>query len=282
MRHPLSVILCVAGALALSGCGDQDAAEVDRAFQDVNAIDGTKLNDVMMTMADPEEAVNYFRRSSAKEPERIDFRRGLAASLTRAKRPTEAVAAWAQVVAHEEATNDDRVDFADALIRNGEWDRAKATLDAIPPTHETHQRYKLEAMIADSRKDWAKADSFYEIAVGLTTNPAGTLNNWGFSKLSRGDYAEAERLFSDAIRADRNLFTAKNNLMLARGAQGNYALPVIPMSQIERAELLHTLGLSAVKRGDVEIGKGLMREALETHPQHFDAAKRNLDALEAS
>ena len=70
-------------------------------------------------------------------------------------------------------------------------------------------------------------------------------------------------------------------MILARGAQGNYTLPVIPMTQEERAELLHSLGLAAIKRGDVEIGKGLLREAIETHPQHFEAAARSLEALEA-
>ncbi|MFP4450392.1 MAG: hypothetical protein ACLFP0_05620, partial [Rhodosalinus sp.] len=90
----------------------------------------------------------------------------------------------------------------------------------------------------------------------------------------------AERLFGEAIQQDPKLFTAKNNLVLARGAQGNYSLPVIPMSQEERAQLLHTLGLSAVKRGDVETGKGLFRDALETHPQHFEPAARSLAALE--
>lgn len=183
---------------------------------------------------------------------------------------------------HEEATDEDSVAFADALIRADQWGRAGEVLDSIPPTHETFRRYRLEAMIADSEKDWKKADSFYETAVGLTTQPANVMNNWGFSKLSRGDYAGAERLFLEAIRQDEKLFTAKNNLVMARGAQGNYTLPVIPMSQVERAQLLHTLGLAAVKHGDTETGKGIFREAIETHPQHFEAAARSLAALEGN
>ncbi len=51
-------------------------------------------------------------------------------------------------------------------------DKAKATLNSVPPTHETFDRYRLEAMIADSEKNWKKADSFYEIAAGLTEKPA--------------------------------------------------------------------------------------------------------------
>ena len=135
-------------------------------------------------------------------------------------------------------------------------------------------------MVADSKEQWSRADSFYEIAVGLTTTPAAVMNNWGYSKLTRGDYAEAERLFGEAIRQDNTLFTAKNNLIMARAAQRDYTLPVMPMEQSERAQLLHTMALSAIKRGDVETGKSLLREAIDTHPQHFEAAVRSLRALE--
>ena len=117
---------------------------------------------------------------------------------------------------------------------------------------------------------------------GLTASPASVLNNWGYSKLTRGDYPAAARLFTDAIRQDPQLFTAKNNLVLARSAQRDYSLPVIPMDQTERAQLLHTMALSAVKQGDIEIGKSLLREAIDTHPQHFEAAVRSLRALETS
>ncbi len=282
MRHPFILSLCLAGSIALSGCDNfmSDKNKVDRTLQDLNVVDESNLNDVMLTVADPDEAVTYFKRASANAPERIDLQRGMGKSLIRAKRNTEALAAWKQITQHADATDDDRVDLADAQIRAGDWDGAEKTLSAIPPTHETYQRYRLEAMVADSKKQWKKADSFYETAAGLTTRPGGVMNNWGYSKLTRGDYADAERLFGEALRQDPKLFTAKNNLVLARAAQRNYNMPVVPMSQVERAQLLHTMGLSAVKQGDVETGKGLLREAIETHPQHFEEAVRSLRALE--
>jgi Flp pilus assembly protein TadD len=224
--------------------------------------------------------VSYFSRSLKQDPERIDFHRGLASSLIRAKRIEEGVVAWKKTTSLPDATNEDRVSYADALIRSGDWGSAETVLDAVPPTHETFKRYRLEALVADSKKEWKKADSFYEIAVGLTTSPASVLNNWGYSKLTRGQTKDAERLFTDAIRQDQTLFTAKNNLVLARAARRDYSLPVIPMDQTERAQLLHTMALSAIKQGDVETGKGLLREAIDTHPQHFDAAVRSLRALE--
>lgn len=281
MRHPVFLTAALLGSLALSGCNQpQNSAEVQRAIKSVNVIDESNLSDIMLTVGDPNEAVAYFQKTSAENPDRIDLQRGLAKSYIRAGQSAQAVTVWSKVVTHPQATLDDRVSLADALIRANDWTRAEAELNKIPPTHETFERYRLEAMVADSKKNWAKADSFYEIAAGLTTKPAGVLNNWGFSKLSRKEYAAAEKLFTQALTYDPNLFTAKNNLVMARGAQRKYDLPVIAMTQTERAELLYTLGLTAVKQGDVTVGKGLLQNAVDTHPQHFEAAVRSLAALD--
>ncbi len=282
MRHPVFVMLCLGSAVALSACQKTSDAEVQRALKDVNVIDESNLNDVMMTVADPGEAVDYFTRTLQQNPNRIDLMRGLARSLTRAQKPTEAATVWRQAVAHPEATPEDRVMLADALIRSNQWPEAKAELNQIPPTHETFDRYRLEAMVADSDKNWKKADSFYEIATGLTTTPAGVLNNWGFSKLTRGDAPGAEKLFTEALTYDPSMFTAKNNLVLSRAAQRKYDLPVVRMTQTERAEMLYSMALAAIKQGDVSVGKGLLNQAIETHPQHFEAAVRSLEALDAN
>ena len=281
MRHPVFLALCLTGTVVLAGCQKSSDAEVDRALQSVNVIDETNLNDIMLTVGDPNEAVAYFTKASSENPTRVDLKRGLGKSLIRAGRSAEAAAVWADIANSPVGTPDDRVALADALIRQNEWDTAAAELNRIPPTHETFERYRLEAMIADSRKDWKKADSFYEIAAGMTTKPASVYNNWGFSKLSRQDFAGAEKLFVQAITFDSGLFTAKNNLVMARGAQRKYDLPVVPMSQMEKAELLYTLALTAIKKGDVAVGKALLQDAISTHPQHFEAAVRSLAALEA-
>lgn len=281
MRHPILLTAVLAAATAVAGCAEKDAnATVERAFKDVNVIDETNLSEVMLTVSDPNEAVSYFERALSQDPDRIDHQRGLASSLVRAKRVTEGTSAWGKVVKMDGKTPADSVEYADALIRSGDWAKAETVLDDIPPTHETFARYRLEALVADSKQEWKKADSFYEIAAGLTTTPGSVMNNWGYSKLTRGDYGEAERLFGEAVRQDPGLFTAKNNLVLARAAQRDYVLPVVPMDQTERAQLLHTMALSAIKQGDVETGKGLLREAIDTHPQHFEAAVRALRALE--
>lgn len=283
MRHSVIVTLLIGSVVALSACDTPgDEGDVSRAMQSMNAIDENNLNDVMLSAADPEEAVAYFARATSQAPDRIDLQRGLGKSLVRAKRSSEAAAAWSRVTKMEGVTSADWVEYSDALIRAGRWGEAEEVLDAIPPTHETFKRYRLEAMIADSNKEWDRADSFYQTAVGLTTTPSAVLNNWGYSKLSRGEYTDAERLFGEALQYDPSLFTAKNNLVLARGAQRNYSLPIVDMTQVERAQLLHTMALAAVKQGDVKTGRALLEDAIETHPRHFEDAVRSLAALDTS
>ena len=62
MRHPYILSACIAGVLAVAGCAEKSGnATVERAFEDVDVIDGTNLTDVMLTVADPNEAVTYFQ-----------------------------------------------------------------------------------------------------------------------------------------------------------------------------------------------------------------------------
>ena len=280
MRLPVVVVLCLAGAGLVSGCGQGDA-DASRALQSISLVDDDNLTDLMLTTAEPEEAVTYFRGAVAEAPDRIDLQRGLARSLVRAGRATDAVGLWREIVARSEAGPEDSVALADALIRTNRWDEAREVLHSVPPTHETFDRYRLEAMLADAAEQWDKADSFYETAAGMTTRPASVLNNWGFSKLTRGDASGAERMFGEALRHDPHMFAAKNNLAMARGAQRNYTLPLVRMTQTERAQLLHTLAMTAIKQGDVITGRNLLAEAVDTHPQHFEEAARALRALEA-
>lgn len=282
MRHLVLSVSWLAAAVFLAACQNGTDAQVRRTVEDVNAVDEANLSEIMLTVGDPNEAVAYFTGALEKSPDNVDLMRGLGKSLVRAGKPLEAAKIWERVTSSDKGTDDDRVMLADAQIRANQWDKARATLNSIPPTHETYDRYRLEAMVADADRNWKKADSFYEIAAGLTTKPAGVLNNWGFSKLTRKDFAGAERLFIQALTYEPSLFTAKNNLVMARAAQRKYDLPVIEMTQAERAELLYTMALAAIKQGDVAVGKGLLQQAIDTHPQYFEAAARSLAALDAN
>ncbi len=274
-------VIALSSAMLLSGC---EAMSPGKPTLDgeIDVIEATQQTDIMLTLAEPGEAVNYFRRKMAEKPDDIKYTRGLAISLNRAKKPEEAALVYNRIVQTGEATSQDRLQYAETLIKTGAIGDAEVQLDAIPPTVETYQRYQLEAIVADNNKEWDKADSFYKTARGLTTRPAPVLNNWGMSKLARGDFEAASNYFQEAITFDPDMFSAKNNLVTARARKKNYRLPVIPMSELEEAQLLYNSGIIAVRQGDVDVGRGLFELAVETHPQHFEEAASALASLQSN
>lgn len=265
----------------VAGCaGDPEAEkEAIQSLDSLNVIDESNLNAIMLDFADPDQAVAYFQRSLRDDPDRAEFQQGLANTLVKAKRPEEAVVAFEDLIAKGNARPQDRLKYAEALIQTGKWDKAGSELNKIPPTLETYDRYRLEAMVADNKKEWKRADSYYDQARGLTTRPALIFNNWGISKLARGDRPGAEEMFTKAISYDASMYNAKNNLAISRATRGVYDLPIVPLSTVEQAQLLHNIALQAIRNGDVDIGRGLLEKAIERHPRHFAEAVRKLEAL---
>lgn len=264
-------------SIALSGCQSTGSKEAQPTI--VGVVDESNLNDLLLTTANPNEAVSYFQTALQKDPTRNDLRLGLAKSLLRAKRPNEAIVVFSELDQLGALSSAERVNFAEAYVRAGEWENAAQQLNKVPPSIETFQRYRLEALVADSQKKWAKADSFYKTATGLTTQPASIYNNWGYSKLNRGDAKGAETLFIKAISFDKSLFTAKNNLVIARAKRKEYNMPIVPMSQLEQAELTYTAALGAIDNKDITSARNLLKRAIELHPRHFEKAIQTLNSL---
>lgn len=278
--------VAVLAALAVAGCDTEAASEAAREeienLDALNVIDESNLNDLMLNFADPNQSVIYFQRGLASDPGRVDFQRGLAKSLLSAKRPAEAASVYGTMEEKGNLNSVDRLKYAEALIQTGEWSKAQAQLGKVPPTVESYERYKLEAMVADNRKEWQKADTYYQQAREKTTRPASIYNNWGISKIARGDRGGAEEMFIKAISYDSSMFSAKNNLAISRATRKVYDLPIVPMTKAEEAELLHNIALQAIRNGDIDIGRGLLERAIETHPRHFEEASNKLAALNSS
>ena len=56
-------------------------AQTARAIDSVAEIDQQNMAEMMLAVADPREAIGYFRQGVASQPDRIIFRRGLARSV---------------------------------------------------------------------------------------------------------------------------------------------------------------------------------------------------------
>ncbi len=278
MKKGLAALL---GLCVVAGCEAMSPGKPSLDGE-LDVIEATDQTEIMLTLAQPGEAVNYFRRKLATDPDNETYIRGLAISLERDSKPQEAALAYDRLIAAGYAKTADRISYAETLIKTGDIESAEKQLAAIPPTVESYKRYLLEAIVADNNKDWERADSFYETARGLTAKPAPVLNNWGMSNLARGNFDVAANKFQEAITFDPGLFQAKNNLITARGQQRLYKLPVIPMSEIEEAQLLYNLGIIASRNSDIDVARGLFELAIDTHPQYFAEAVDNLAALEGN
>ncbi|MGF1444768.1 MAG: hypothetical protein ACFBRM_01040 [Pikeienuella sp.] len=277
MRMTLTALFT---ALALAGCAESIGSRPDPLAQ--NVIDEVGLNNLLLNAGDAEQAIAYFREASAQEPERADLRRGLAISLGRAGRDLEAARVYGELDSLGQATPIDRLEHAMIAVRLERWEEAEALEAELPAGLDTARRHLLTAMIADHRQDWSGADGAYARAELLTTTPANVFNNWGVSKMSRGDLQEAEILFTRALSYDSALFSAKNNLAIARGLQGKYQLPIVPMTDRERATILNNLGIIAARRNEPNIAKGLFAAAVEAHPQHYEGAANRLASLQTT
>ena len=244
-------------------------------------IEEANLADLLLAAGSAEDAVLYFEKAVERDPDSAAARRGLAKAYAKAKRYPEAARVYEELIALGQAEPADRLEYAYAAMRLERWEDAEAAAAALPAAMNTPRRHLLEALLADHRQDWAAADAAYQRAETLSPNPAEVLNNWGVSLMSRGDLEAAEATFARAITFDSRMFEAKNNLALSRGLRGNYQVPIMPLTDVERAQILNNLGVIALRRDDGPAARGLFAEAVATHPQHYQAAADRLAALEA-
>jgi Flp pilus assembly protein TadD len=271
--------LVTAALLVLLGACEGGIAEREPPLAG-NIIDDAEIGQLLLTAGDPEEAVEYFRTALAASPDRADFRRGLAISLARARRYPEAARVYGEMAARGQAEPADRLEYAMVAARLEQWDEVRTIIAGLPPGMDTMRRHQVDAMLADHEGNWAAADAAYARAEALATEPALVLNNWGVSQMSRGDLPAAAEMFERALAYDSRLFSAKNNLAIARGLMGHYQLPSVPMTETEKAHMLNNLGVIAERNGHIEIARGLYAAAIEAHPQHYAAAASRLEALE--
>lgn len=276
----LPALCLVLGAAACAPSYDAPMPSV-RNDETLNVIDESDLNELILTVSNADDAVSYFRKSLEKEPGRVEFKRGLALSLARARKHVEAVEVFEELSTAGQADDEIRIEYAYSLTRLERWSEAEAQMAQVGSSSDEPRRFLIDAILADHRGDWAAADLAYEEARRLSANPARILNNWGVSRMSRGEYAAAEETFRRALAHDPRLFNAKNNLAVSRALQGEYRVPAVTLTEEERATLLHNIGVIALRRGDLNEAKGLFTMAVAAHPQYYAPAAEKLAALES-
>lgn len=273
-------IVAIVGSGLVAGCTPSIESKPDPLAGDV--IDEADLSQLLLQAGDPQSAINYFERALAREPERADFRRNLAKSYARAKRYPESARLYQELMALDQDRPEDVLDYAFVSVRLDDWDNAAALSTQLPQSIDIPRRHMLDAMVADQSGDWEAADASYAKAEKLSPNPSEILNNWGVSLMSRGELDEAEGVLKRAVSYDSTVFSAKNNLAITRGLQGDYRLPIVPMNSEERAIISYNLGVIALRKGDKRTARGLFASAVDTHPRHYQQAADQLAQLDSA
>lgn len=142
LRNPLqfSFFVVTLAALVLSGCARLHIEEGQAAFQELRY----------------QDAIHHFGKAVVRSPEPEVYRM-LAGSHARVNEHEEAVSAYAVLVALPEATDEDRLAYAAALFKEGDYGQAERILNELgqrDPSNELAAALRQSAILAqDGRRD---------------------------------------------------------------------------------------------------------------------------------
>jgi Flp pilus assembly protein TadD len=169
-----------------------------------------------------------------------------------------------------------------AAIKAGHDAAADALLAAALERDATLARgWSARAVLADRRKDWKMAETFYARAIEAAPDVADYRNNRGYSRLLQGRHAEAEVDFAKALELKPGLAAATTNLTLARAMQGRYAEAFTSTDRNSLARDLNTVGVAAMLRGDHRIAQSYFARAIEMNSRYDKTATANLAYLKS-
>ena len=170
-----------------------------------------------------------------------------------------------------------------ASIRTGDVARAAILLERATTSPTASWRaWNARGVAADLRGNWSIADLAYAKALALQPDRPEIVNNFGWSLLLRGRWAEALEQLEHAAALDPSSRRAANNLDLARTAAGQDLPQRRPKeSDIDWAARLNDAGVMARVRGDQKRAIAAFAQAIEARSQWYERAANNLAVAQA-
>jgi Flp pilus assembly protein TadD len=151
---------------------------------------------------------------------------------------------------------------------------------AVGGPHPSWRSWNARGVLADFAGDWTVADDSYARAHQLAPQQAQIINNQGWSKLLRGDWAAAVPFLEQAVAMDSKSERIANNLELARAALAADLPQRRPgESEHDWAARLNDAGVAAELLGDRKRAVAAFTQALDASPAWYDRASNNLKSL---
>lgn len=193
----------------------------------------------------------------------------------------EALAGYQRLTASSEKQPGDCVNGAIAALEIGKPTEAKPLVDcATASPNASWRAWNARGVLADFNQDWSGADEAYSRAHQLAPNEARIINNEGWSKLLRGDWAGAIPFFEQAASIGGASERIANNLELAKAALAA-DLPKREAGESARdwAARLNDAGVAASLLGEKQRAIAAFTQALDANPSWYDRASNNLKAV---
>jgi Flp pilus assembly protein TadD len=196
-------------------------------------------------------------------------------------RYSDALALYQHLVGSSARRTSDCEKGAVAALEMGRVADAKPLVEcAVAANHPSWRAWNAKGVLADFTNDWTAADGAYARAHELSPKDARIINNQGWSKLLRGEWAAAIPYLEQAAALDGKSTRIANNLELARAALAA-DLPRRRPGESERdwAMRLNDAGVAAELLGDRKRAIAAFSQALDANPTWYERASNNLKAL---
>ena len=164
-----------------------------------------------------------------------------------------------------------------AALRLNQPEIAEARLNAAVATCPNDaDAWGALAVIEDKAGRWERSTAAYAKAIALKKDDPALLNNAGVSLLAQHRYADAARLFRQALLLDPSNQRAKNNLDIAQVSAGARPSFDAEDDSRRRAERLNNAGYAALLAGDDQAAAQYFAQAIKDNPFRFETAEANL------
>lgn len=163
----------------------------------------------------------------------------------------------------------------------GNADKAQENLErAVTGDTSLWQSWNILGVLADERREYAKAANYYENALEAQPNAVSVRINRGWSLYLAGNLeAAARELFDVATSSDHP--TAWRNLGMVYARLGWYQESIDVFRKVEDdARAYNRAGEIALKNRDFDIADDYFAEALRQSPVYFAEAEQNLARLQ--
>jgi tetratricopeptide (TPR) repeat protein len=198
----------IAVAQAILARAGGDAALAERKLRSALALDPTSIEALSrlldLTAGTPRlaGALPLFRRGAALAPASPRHVALLGEALLATGDATGAEAQLGRALVLAPDATPARLDLARAQLRRGAAERALATLDAAPPSHE---RALLRGATLSALERWPDAAREYRAALEMTPRPSPELlNGLAWAELKSGRKGEAAALLGRSLAARRD------------------------------------------------------------------------------